>query len=359
MSADFRISPARLQGFAIDLFERAGLPAEHAAIIGHDLVAADLRGLASHGVSRIPMYLERLRRGVVNPRPRIGISRITPAVSLVDGDEGMGFLVAHTAMSEAIDLARAVGIGLVGVHRSTHFGMSALYVRQAMDAGFISLVFTNSSPALPVWGGRTPFLGAAPIAAGVPGGRHPGYLLDMAMTGIARGKIRLAARHGTPIDLGLALDTDGAPTRDAAKAFEGVCLPFGGHKGAALAMLMDLLCGVFTGANFGGAVKSLYFDHSGPQNVGHLLLVVRRDLFMSKEEFDHRMDTFVERAKACPRASQFDDIQMPGEPEDRRETVLRHEGIPLSPEVLSDLDAEADRLGAARLARDSPGCTET
>ncbi|HEV7138149.1 MAG TPA: Ldh family oxidoreductase [Steroidobacteraceae bacterium] len=353
MSATVCISHARLQAFAAELFGQAGLPTEDAALIGHDLVAADLRGLASHGVSRIPMYLERLRRGVVNPRPSISVTRITPAVSLVDGDDGMGFLVAHKAMSEAIELAKGIGIGLVGVRHSTHFGMSALYVQQATDAGFISLVLTNSSPAIPVWGGRTTFLGAAPMAAGVPGGELPGYLLDMAMTGIARGKIRLAARHGTPIEPGLALDKNGAPTTNAAEAFGGVCLPFGGHKGAALAMLMDLLCGVFTGANFGGAVKSLYFDHSEPQNLGHLIIVMRPDLFMPAEEFADRMDTFVERAKACPRAMQFDEIQMPGEPEDRKATLQRAEGVPLSTEVLSDLDTEADRLGVARLFRDS------
>jgi len=118
-------------------------------------------------------------------------------------------------------------------------------------------------------------------------------------------------------------------------------------------MLMDLLCGVFTGANFGGAVKSLYFDHSEPQNVGHLIVVMRPDLFMPPEEFRQRVDTFVERAKACPKAQQFDEIQMPGEPEDRKATLLRASGVPLSVEVLSDLDAEADRVGVSRLARPS------
>ena len=189
------------------------------------------------------------------------------------------------------------------------------------------------------------------MAAGVPGGKLPGYLLDMAMTGIARGKIRLAARHGMPIEPGLALDKNGAPTTNATEAFEGVCLPFGGHKGAALAMLMDLLCGVFTGANFGGTVKSLYFDHSEPQNVGHLILVMRPDLFMSKEDFSGRMDTFVERAKASPRAEQCDEILLPGEPEERKARLLETRGITLTEEVLSDLDAEADKLGVARLPR--------
>ncbi|OAE98957.1 lactate dehydrogenase [Bradyrhizobium centrolobii] len=333
-----------LQAFAAAIFERAGLRGEDAGQIAHDLVAADLRGLASHGLSRIPMYLERLRRGVVNPQPDIVVHRSWPAASLVDGDDGMGFLAARKAVDEAIELARVNGIGLVGVRRSTHFGMSALYVKQASDAGFLSLVLTNSSPAIPVWGGRTTFLGAAPFAAGVPGGDQGDYLLDMAMTVIARGKIRLAAKEGRPIEPGLALDKNGAPTTNAADAFEGVCLPFGGHKGAALAMLMDLLCGVLTGANFGGEVKSLYFDHSEPQNVGHLVIAIRPDLFMSKEEFTHRMDTFVTRVKGLPRAQGFDEILMPGEPEARKAETGQTKGIVIPPEIAKDLRAEADRL---------------
>ncbi|GLR88759.1 Ldh family oxidoreductase [Bradyrhizobium iriomotense] len=345
--AELTVPVVALQDFAAAVFARACLRQDDAQTIAADLVAADMRGLASHGVSRIPMYLERLRRGVVNPQPNVAVHRLWPAASLVDGDNGMGFLAAHKAVDEAIDLARQSGVGLVGVRRSTHFGMSALYVKQASDAGFISLVFTNSSPALPVWGGRTTFLGAAPFAAGVPGGGEGDYLLDMAMTVIARGKIRLAAKQGLAIEPGLALDKTGAPTTNASDAFEGVCLPFGGHKGAALAMLMDLLCGVLTGANFGGEVKSLYFDHSEPQNVGHLVIALRPDLFMPKDEFDQRMNAFTTRVKGLPRALGFNEILMPGEPEDRKAAKSLKEGISLPAAVVADLREEARRLEVA------------
>jgi LDH2 family malate/lactate/ureidoglycolate dehydrogenase len=339
--------PAALAGFATAIFKQAGLPENHAAIVADGLVKADLRGVGSHGVSRIPMYLERLRRGVVNPRPQIKVASVAGAVALVDGDDGMGFISGKRGMEEAIKLAAASGIGMVGVRRSTHYGMAALYVMQAIAAGYIALAMTNSSPAIPVWGGRTTFLGAAPLAAGVPGGARQPYLLDMAMTVIARGKIRLAATHGTPISEGLALDKEGRPTTDAKKAFEGVCLPFGGVKGAALAMLMELLAGLFTGANYGGEVKSLYFDHSAPQNVGHLFIAMRPDLFISKQEFQQRADTFVERVKNLPRAAGFDEIMIPGEPEERTEGVRRGTGIPLSDKVVGELRAEAERAGIA------------
>lgn len=335
-------APDDLRAFGSGLFEAAGLPAEDARIVTDGLVAANLRGIDSHGVSRIPMYLTRLRHGVVNPKPAIVVQPVAAAAALVDGDDGMGFLTGRRAMDEAMALAATAGIGVVGVRRSTHYGMAALYVQQAIEAGYLALAFTNASPALPVWGGRSAFLGASPLAAGVPAKNAAPYVLDMAMTVIARGKIRLAALHGEAIDPGLALDGEGRPTRDAQAAFEGVCLPFGGVKGAALAMLMDLLAGVLTGANHGGRVKSLYFDHSEPQNVGHLFMALRRDLFVTAEEFDDRMDDFVARAKAQPLAEGIDEILIPGEPEARTAAMRQRTGIPITADVVRELAAEAD-----------------
>ena len=335
--------PASLIAFARLLFQQAGLTEKDAATVADGLIKANLRGIDSHGVSRIPMYLERLRRGVVNARPNLSVTRVADAAALVDGDNGMGFLAGRRAMEEAIALASKSGLGLVGARRSTHFGMAALYVLQALESGYIGLAFTNSSPAIPVWGGRTAFLGASPLAAGVPGGTREPYVLDMAMTVIARGKIRLAALHGQPIPDGLALDAEGNPTNDAKKAFEGICLPFGGVKGAALGMLMDLLAGVFTGASYGGEVRSLYFDHSAPQDVGHLFIAIRPDLFMPRDAYERRMDTFVERVKNLPRAAGFDEILTPGEPEARTERLRRTTGIPVTGDVAHELRAEAER----------------
>jgi len=334
-----------LTEFATKVFESTGMSGADAAIIGHDLVKANLRGIDSHGVSRIPMYVERIQKGLVNPRPNVTVKQVAGAVSIVDGDNGMGFIPSHRATEEAVSLASQNGIGLVGVHRSTHFGMGALYALQAIEAGYISMIFTNSSPAIAMYGGRTTFLGASPIAAGIPGGKHAPYVMDMAMTVIARGKIRLAAMKGEPISEGLALDVDGNPTTDAARAFEGVCLPFGGVKGSVLATLMDLMSGVLTGANFGGDVKSLYFDHSEPQNVGHLFFAIKPDLFMSLDDFGARMDEFYERIKKLPKAAKVDEIMMPGEPEERREMTRRREGIPITANVIRDLQSEGGRIG--------------
>lgn len=336
-----------LYGFTKAVMLTHDLPEGDAALVADGLVRANLRGLDSHGVARVPIYCERLRRKCINPRPNIRTDAVTPVAARVDGDDGIGFVVGDHAMEQAIHMAKGYGVGLVGVHRSTHYGMAALYVMQAIEAGFIGLAYTNSSPAMPVWGGRTVFLGANPFAAGAPAGKRKPYVLDLAMTVIARGKIRLAAQRGDPIPLGLALDAEGWPTTDAKKAFEGVLLPFGGVKGSGIGLLMEILAGVLTGASYGGEVRSLYFDFSGPQNVGHLFMAIRPDLFVPRGEYEARMDALIERAKACTKAEGVEEILMPGEPEARAHQVRRRTGIPLTPDVCDTLLKEADRSGVS------------
>lgn len=344
------ISSTSLHAFTVAAFESAQLSPAHGTIVADGLVTANLRGVDSHGVSRIPMYLERLDRGLVNPKPDIKVTTVAGAVAHIDADNAMGFIPSHAAMDTAMALARDACIGMVGVSRSTHFGMGALYVLQALEQNFVSMVFTNSSPAIAMWGGRNAFLGASPVAAGMPGGRSAPFVIDMAMTVLARGKIRLAAMRGEPIAEGLALDADGNPTTDAAKAFEGVCLPFGGVKGSVLGTMMDLMSGVLTGANFGGDVKSLYFDHSEPQNVGHMFFAIRPDLFIAMTDFEARMEEFNRRIKAMPRAAGVDEVLMPGEPERRTAAQRLANGIPVTDNVLADLAAIARARGIPPLS---------
>ena len=335
------VKPEQLLALSKAVFAAQGLADDHATTVAEGLVKANLRGVDSHGVARIPMYLHRLREGVINKTPQLKARSVTPAVSLVDGDNGMGFVVGRYAMNEAIRLAADIGIGLVGVRNSGHFGMSAVYVLQALEAGLISFVYTNSSPAMPVWGGRSKFLGASPFAAGAPGGESE-YLLDMACTITARGKLKYAAQRGEAIPEGLALDSEGKPTTDGEAAFHGTVLPFGEAKGAALAMLMDILCGVLTGAAFAGDVKNPYTDTSGPQNVGHFFVALKPDLFVSQHEYESRMDTLIRRAKSGPLANGFDEILIPGEPETRAQKERLKNGIPLSADVVEHLRAELE-----------------
>lgn len=336
----------QLIDLATRLLKTGGLTDEAAALIADDLVSADMRGLYSHGVSRIPMYLKRIDCNCVKPVPDIRIEKVGQAVLKVNGDDGMGFLVAHKAMEEGMALAEKTGIAMVGCTHSTHYGMAALYVKQAVDNGFCCIVCTNSSPALPVFGGRTAFLGAAPFAAGMTGGyESPSYILDMAMTKTARGKIRVAMINNEPIAEGLALDSEGNPTTDAKKAFEGVCLPFGGAKGAGLAMLMDMMAGMYTGSHYAGDVSSLYYRFDEPQHLGHIMFIMKPDMFMSLDEYKKRMDVYYKRLKELPRAAGFDEILMPGEPEDRKTEAAKKNGIALSGNIQESLYLEAQKRG--------------
>jgi len=340
---------------AADAFVRAllaahNVPAEDAAIIAHCLVSADLRGVDTHGICRLPGYLDRVRKGLINARPQLTPKRVTPVAATLDGEDAFGFVVGMCAIKEAIAMAREFGLGLVSVNRSTHFGMAASYVMPAIDAGFIAFVFSNASPAMPPWGGKEGLLGTNPFAVGAPGGKHGPYLLDMSPAVAARGKIRRAERRGESIPLGYALDAQGRPTTDPKAALGGVVLPIGGYKGSGLSMLMDILGGVISGAGFAGGVADQYKVYDRPQNVGHFFLALKPDLFIPEADYRARMDTLFERVRACPRAEGFDEILVPGEPEARLEAEHRRGGIPYAPSEVATLLAEATRAGVAPLA---------
>ena len=335
----------RLREFVRKVFVAHDLAEEDAQTAASALVKANLRGIDSHGVARVPMYCERLRRGVAKARPEIRTERVASAAAWVDGDDGLGLVVGRRAMQEAISLARECGIGLTGVRRSGHYGMAALYILQAIEARCVGMAFTNASPALPVWGGRSPFLGTSPFAAGAPVGSGPPFVLDMACSIVARGKLKFAAQRGEAVPPGLALDKHGRPTTDGQKAFEGIMLPFAGVKGAGLSMLMDVLSGVLTGAAFGGEPRNPFTGLDGPQGTGHFFVALKADLFMPIAEFEERMDTLASRVKSQPLAAGFEEILMPGEPEHRTEIKRLEKGIPLTPDVVESLGQEAHRAG--------------
>ncbi|HSP25775.1 MAG TPA: Ldh family oxidoreductase, partial [Saliniramus sp.] len=259
--------------------------------------------------------------------PELAPRRVAPAAAHLDGQNGLGFVVATRAVEVAIEIAQENGVGLVGVSRSTHFGMAACYLLQAIEAGYAALVFTNASRAMPPWGGRAELLGTSPFGAAFPNPGGVPFVLDMAPSVAARGKIRKAQREGKSIPEGYALDEHGRPTTDPEAALRGVVLPIGGPKGAGLSMLMDILAGVLTGAAFAGRVGNQYKDFDRPQDVGHTIIVFRPDMFMPRETVVERMRELVSTVKAAPRAEGFEEILMPGEPEARNEARCLEEGI--------------------------------
>ena len=326
-----------------------GMPVAGADTVARFLVAADLRGVDSHGINRIPSYMARIREKVLDPKASPTLHQVTPVVAQVDGQNGFGFLAASLGMQSAIEMASVYGIGMVSIKHSNHFGMSAWVVQQAIDAGMMSLVFTNSSPALPVWGGRSKLMGVSPIACGAPAGTTKSFILDMAPSVAARGKIYKAKRRGEKIPGDWALDAEGRPTDDPARALDGVMLPMGGPKGSALSIMMDVFSGVLSGSAFAGHVTNPY-DPSRPADVGHFLMAIKPDLFMSLEEFKERMDHLYQRVVGSDRMMGVDRIYFPGEIEQLTQEKREKEGIPYAASEIDLLNKEAELVGVRPLA---------
>ncbi|KAK7982131.1 malate/L-lactate dehydrogenase [Apiospora saccharicola] len=341
------VTAADAQTFAEAVLRGNGAPPEHARTVAECLVAADLRGVDTHGVNRLPSYMARVRAGVLEPAAGPTLTQVTPAAAQVDGRNTFGAVAGLAAVRAAVDMARVYGIGMVSVKHSNHFGMSAWLVQKALDEGMMSLVFTNSSPALPAWGARTKLLGVSPIACGAPGADDESpFILDMAPSIAARGKIYKAKRRGEKIPMDWALDAEGRPTDDPAAALEGVMLPMGGPKGSALSIMMDVFSGVFSGSAFAGHVANPY-DPSRPADAGHFVVAIKPDLFLPLADFRERMRYLYDRVvHESEPAAGVDRVYFPGEIEQRTEHERRRSGIPYVEAEVTALDEEARRVGA-------------
>ena len=338
-------SPPRLKEFCSALLEKADIPARDADLIAEALMRANLRGVDSHGVIRVPIYIKRLKKGLVNPKPNITILRETPATAVMDGNNGFGQVVATRAMELAITKAREVGVGLVGIRNSTHFGAAAFFSMMALKHEMIGVVLANSYPTVAPWGGRAPYFGTNPMSIAVPTGQELPVVLDMATSVAALGKILLAAQKGDPIPAGWAVSPDGEVTTDAAKALNGALLPFGGPKGSAISLLIDVVAGVLTGAAFGPSVGDLYKNMERPQNVGQMMGAINISCFSDGNEFKNRMGKMIRELKSVPPAKGVSEVLLPGEIETRTQQRRETEGIPLNPTMIAELYQLGEEYG--------------
>ncbi|HEY8476249.1 MAG TPA: Ldh family oxidoreductase, partial [Chloroflexota bacterium] len=328
------------------VLEREGVPAEDAALVGRCLVHANLRGVDTHGVTRLPIYVKRLRLGLVNPRPEVRVVAEAPAGAVVDGDNGLGMVVGTRAMEEAIRRARAAGSSWVAVRNSNHFGACAYYVMLASAAGMVGIAMTNGEALMAPWGGVTPYLSTNPIAFAVPGGREGDVVLDFATSVSAAGRILLAHKRGERIPLGWITDRRGRPTDDPEVLLRGEALmvPMGGHKGYGLALMIDVLSGLLGGAAFGPHVGAMYWDFSKPQNVGHLFGALDVGRFVPLDVFRARLDQMVREVRACERADGVERIAVPGEIEAETQARREREGVPLPTWMTADLVALGEEV---------------
>ncbi len=269
----------KLKKLITKIFINHKLSRKDASICAEALVNAEIVGAPSHGLSRLKMYCDRINKKVINPKPKIKIKNISKSITHIDADNSIGFVAADIGIKKAIENAKKTGIGLVGIKNSGHYGLSGYYAEQAVKKNLITFVFTNAPPAIAPHGAIKSLFGTNPICFGTPTNSKVPFILDTSVSMINRGKIRVAAKTGKKIPDDVALDKFGKPTTDAKKALAGVQLPIAGFRGSGLAWMVDILSGVFTGGNHGGAVKDPFDDFSGPQNIGHLFIYPGQNKF--------------------------------------------------------------------------------
>ena len=348
MSAPSRVDPDRLINFATAVYAGAGVPEADARLIADTLVQADLWGHQSHGVLRLGWYLDRLRNGVMKPVTTPEFVVDAHAIAVIDGHDGVGHVLTELAAREAIKRAKAHGIAAVAVRNSNHFGTCMYYTRMGAQQGCVMLLTSNGGPAMAPWGGRKKIIGTNPWSVAAPAGRHAPLVVDMANTGVARGKIYLARQKRQTIPLGWAINAAGEPTIDPQEAIDGIILPMAEHKGYAIATMIDMLSGVLTGSGFLSAVHSPY-KTAEKSNCGHLMIAIDIEAFQPLAEFNARMERFVGEIKAVPLAKGFDEVFYPGEMETKSDIKNRKEGLQLPADTLADLARIARETGLESL----------
>ncbi len=319
-----------------EIFKKYKLSTEHAKISTNAIINAELVGAYGHGLSRLRMYCDRINKKLINPKPKIKIKKISSSISYIDANNSIGFVAADIAIKQAISNAKNTGIGLVAVKNSGHYGLSGYYAEQAVKKNLITMIYTNAPPAVAPHGALKSLFGTNPICFGTPTSSKIPFILDTSISMINRGKIRYAAQNKKKIPYGVALDKFGKPTTDAIKALEGVQLPIAGFRGSGLAWMVDILSGVLTGGNHAGRVKDPFDDFTGPQNIGHLFITFKTNLFV--KNFNNRIKDNIRSIKKLPRIKGVKEIMYPGQNKYVRHLMNSKKEIKISANTKKDLE---------------------
>jgi (2R)-3-sulfolactate dehydrogenase (NADP+) len=326
-----RLSPDELTALAERALERAGARPETARATARALVYADLHGLASHGVARLPMYVAQLNNGRIDGQAQPAIVASRQAAVLVDAAHGMAYPACALAVATAIERARECGSAVASVTRSHHFGAGAYHLEAIGAAHMVGLAFSNSPAAMPAHGGRRAIFGTNPIAAVFPRRNGEPLMIDLSLSQVARGKIMVAAREGKPIEAGWATARDGTPTTDATAAIDGMMLPFGGAKGAMLALVVEILAAALGGANFGYEAGSFLTADGERSAIGHLFWAIDPGALGGIEKYLSRVEALIELMLLDP------DVRLPGERRRQFANAAKREGIEISAALLGEL----------------------
>jgi LDH2 family malate/lactate/ureidoglycolate dehydrogenase len=316
------------------------MPAEEAYINAHTLVEADLTGIESHGTSRMPIYLKRIRSGAVRSQCLLTVAADHIATGVMDAGNSMGAYASYKVMQTVIARARTTGVAFFTLKNSNHYGTAAYFAKMALEHDMIGISATNSTARMAPWGGRDAYFGTNPFAVAVPAGKELPVVADMATSVVARGKIIIAAKKNQQIPPGWALNKNGENTTDPQEALAGTVLPFAGPKGSAIALLIDVLTGVLSGSAFGLKINDMYADFKQPTYTSHMFAAIDISKFSAVEQFKDNMDRMIREIKSSTPAENVAEIYLPGEIELRKKQQRLIEGIPFSEAVLHDLRNE-------------------
>lgn len=340
-----RFQHSYLQQVIAQLAEHVGVSHEDASIFARILVDADVHGTSTHGVSRLNIYLERISKGLIDPRATLSVDREHGSVLAINAGNGLGQVQAMKVLQKLMPLAKANGVASATVRNSQHFGAVSYYCNYAAEHGMILLAMTNCEPAMAPTGGYEPFFGTNPIAASFPRKDGPPVKVDLATSIVARGNIIAANKKKEPIPEGWALSRTGEPTTDAAEALLGTVRTMAGHKGYALALMVEVLSGVLSGAAIGSNVGSMYKNMDRHQDVGHFFCLFDISAFMDRATFDDRMEWMVERLKANKVQPGVEEILVPGERSARAATKNARDGVVLSSETVAEIEKWCKKFG--------------
>ncbi|MGO8695400.1 MAG: Ldh family oxidoreductase [Rectinemataceae bacterium] len=330
-----------------EVLRKIGVGEADGDLLCDSLMEASLRGVDSHGITRmLTVYVERIRKGVVNPRSRFDTLRDGPSTALIDCHNGIGQVGADRAMRLAIEKAENTGVAFVAVTHSNHYGAAAYWAMMALERDMIGFSSTNAPATVAPTGGRKAMLGTNPFAIAVPAGEEAPMVLDLATTLVSRGRIVLHARRNKPLEAGWAFDERGVPTLDPQAALKGLLAPMGGYKGYGIALAADLLCGVMTGSNYGAHFPGFLADNmESPTDVGSVFAAIKIANFMEPEEFKAAIDRALREIKASARAEGVKRIYVPGEIALETKARRLGTGIPIPDAVVEDFRRLGGELG--------------
>ena len=339
-----RIDANELSNLVKTIFAHCGMNESDAELLADSLVFADLRGVHSHGVLRVPEYVKKLTHDGVNPRGRPKVVRDSGACLVVDGDNSMGQIGTRFAMQKVIERATTTGIAAAAIRGSNHCGALAYFAVQALKNDMIGIATTNALPTMAPWGGAERILGINPIAIAIPAGDEFPIVYDAAFSGSSHGKIRIYHQKGITLPEGWALDSKGNPTIDPAEAINGLLMPIGGFKGTGLAMIMGILSSMLSGASYGTELGNMEEGPNAGQD-GHFVAAIRVNAFEDINRFKSRVDGAIKQIHECRLAEGFEQIYAPGEIEYINQEAYLRDGILLNQVTLDDLCQVARNCG--------------